>query len=56
MKKITITIKDKKDKKDQVSINLDMKETKDSTKSENIAASNVYMAIEEKLKELENIK
>ena len=55
MKKITITITDKKDK-DQVSINLDMKEQKNATENEKRAASNVYMAIEQKLKELENIK
>ena len=55
MKKITITITEKKDT-DDVSINLDMKEQKSATKNENVAASNVYHAIEEKLKELENIK
>lgn len=55
MKKITITISDKKDK-EGVSVNLDMKESKNASDSENIAASNVYHAIEQKLKELENIK
>lgn len=55
LKKITITITEKKDT-DDVSINLDMKEQKSATKNENVAASNVYHAIEEKLKELENIK
>lgn len=55
MKKITITVTEKKDT-DNVSINLDMKEQKNATKNENIAASNVYHAIEEKLKELENMK
>lgn len=54
MKKITITITDKKDK-EHVSINLDMKEQK-CTENEKRAASNVYMAIEQKLKELENIR
>ena len=55
MKKITITITEKKDS-DDVSINLDMKEQKNATNNEKIAASNVYHAIEQKLKELENIK
>ena len=55
MKKITITITEKKDT-DDVSINLDMKDQKNATKNEKVAASNVYHAIEEKLKELENIK
>lgn len=55
MKKITITITEKKDS-DNVSINLDMKEQKSATKNENAAASNVYMKIEEALKELENLK
>ena len=55
MKKITITVTEKKDT-DNVSINLDMKEQKNATKNENIAASNVYHAIEQKLKELENMK
>ena len=55
MKKITITITEKKDT-DGVSVNLDMKEQKNATDKENVAASNVYHAIEQKLKELENIK
>lgn len=55
MKKITITISDKKDS-DNVSINLDMKEQKNATDSEKITASNVYNTIEKALKELENIK
>ena len=55
MKKITITIKDKKDSED-VTVNLDMKESKDASKNENVAASNVYHAIENALKELENLK
>lgn len=55
MKKITITIKEKKGT-EEVTVNLDMKEQKDATKNENVAASNVYHAVEEKLKELENIK
>jgi len=55
MKKITITITEKKDS-DNVSINLDMKEQKSATKKELAAASNVYMKIEEALKELENLK
>ena len=55
MKKITITITEKKET-DDVSINLDMKEQKSATKNENIAASNVYHKLEEALKELENIK
>lgn len=55
MKKITITIKDKEGT-DDVTINLDMKEDKKATQHEIVAASNVYHAIEEKLKELENIK
>ena len=33
-----------------------MKEDKKATKNENVAASNVYMTIENALKELENIK
>ena len=55
MKKITITITEKKDS-DDVSINLDMKDDKKATQNEKVAASNVYHAIEEKLKELENIR
>lgn len=55
MKKITITITEKKDT-DSVSVNLDMKEQKNATDRENVAASNVYHAVEQKLKELENIK
>lgn len=55
MKKITITISDKKDK-EGVSVNLDMKESKNATDSENVAASNVFHKLEQALKELENIK
>lgn len=55
MKKITITITEKKDS-DNVSINLDMKEQKNASDKEKIAASNVYHVVEEKLKELENMK
>lgn len=55
MKKIEITITDKENS-DDVTINLDMKEQKKATKSENVAASNVYHAIEQALKELENMK
>lgn len=55
MKKITITITQKKDS-DDVSVNLDMKEQKNATRNENVAASNVYHIIENALKELENIK
>ena len=55
LKKITITITEKKDS-DDVSINLDMKDDKKATQNEKVAASNVYHAIEEKLKELENIR
>ena len=55
MKKITITIKDKLDSED-VCINVDMKDDKKATDTEKVAASNVYHAITEKLKELENIK
>lgn len=54
MKKITLTITEKD--KENVSINLDMKDDKKATDKEKVAASNVYHAIEEKLKELENIK
>ena len=54
MKKITVTITEKDE--DNVSINLDMKEDKKATNNEKVAASNVYHAIEEKLKELENIR
>lgn len=55
MKKITITITEKKDS-DDVSINLDMKEQKNATQNEKVAASNVYHKVEQALKELENIK
>ena len=55
MKKITITISDKKDN-EGVSVNLDMKESKNATDSENVAASNVFHKLEQALKELENIK
>ena len=55
MKKITIMITEKKDS-DNVSINLDMKEQKNATQNEKVAASNVYHAVEQKLKELENLK
>ena len=55
MKKITITITQKKDS-DDVSVSLDMKEQKNATRNENVAASNVYHIIEKALKDLENIK
>ena len=55
MKKITITITEKKDS-DNVSVNLDMKEQKNATDKENVAASNVYHKLEQALKELENLK
>ena len=55
MKKITITISDKKDS-EGVSVNLDMKESKNATDSENVAASNVFHKLEQALKELDNIK
>ena len=55
MKKITITITEKKDS-ENVSVNLDMKEQKNATDKENVAASNVYHKLEQALKELENIK
>ena len=52
MKKITITVTQKKDSED-VQVSLDMKEQKNATKNENVAASNVYQMIEE---DLRNIK
>lgn len=55
MKQITIKITQKKDSED-INVNLDMKENKNATKNENVAASNVYNIIEKSLKELENIK
>ena len=55
MKKITITISDKKDS-EGVSVNLDMKESKNATDSENVAASNIFHKLEIALKELENLK
>ena len=54
MKKIVITITEKNE--EDVSINLDMKDDKKATQNEKIAATNVYYIIEEKLKEMENIK
>lgn len=54
MKKITITVTQKKDSED-VQVSLDMKEQKNATKNENIAASNVYHMIEEDLRCMENI-
>ena len=54
MKKITVTITQKKDSED-VQVNLDMKEDKKATKNEKVAASNVYHMIEADLISMEKI-
>lgn len=56
MKKITITIKDKPDDKENCTVNVKMDESKNASDNEKVMASNVYHAILEKLKELSEIK
>ena len=56
MKKITITIKDKPDDKENCTVNVKMDDSKNASESEKVMASNVYHAILDKLKELSEIK
>lgn len=56
MKKITITIKDKPDSKDDCTVNIKMDESKTASESEKVMASNVYHALVDKLKELSQMK
>lgn len=56
MKKITITIKDKPDDKDNCTVNVKMEESKTASEGEKVMASNVYHAILDKLGELSKIK
>lgn len=56
MKKIVITIQDSKKDKERCTVNLKMEETKTSSESEKVMASNVYHAINAKLEELSKVK
>ena len=56
MKKIIITIKDDPKDKEKCTVSLKMEESKNSTETEKVMASNVYHAINEKLQDLSQIK
>ena len=62
MKKIIITIKDSAEKdpfdpdNKKCTVNVKLEDSKSSTESEKVMASNVYHAINEKLKELSQIR
>lgn len=55
MKKIVITIKESPNDKEKCTVNLKMEESKTATEPENVMASTVYHAINEKLEELSKI-